>query len=144
MSVVDPLAWLPLAVIWAVTMGACWLFVSDVNRGHIEPVGWLTAMVWFMGTVVGIPVALEYVTSTPLYEWAYRTNSGVYIGSVPTPFQPVLVIFVSFMKLKSDLADSIRIYRLHQTIDFGGTAPGIGAKDVCPCCGQYIQEGLLH
>jgi hypothetical protein len=48
------------------------------------------------------------------------------------------------MKLKSDLADSIRIYRLHQTIDFGGTAPEIGAKDVCPCCGQYIQEGLLH
>jgi hypothetical protein len=95
MSVVDPLAWLPLAVIWAVTMGACWLFVSDVNRGHIEPVGWLTAMVWFMGTVVGIPVALEYVTSTPLYEWAYRTNSGVYIGSVPTPFQPMLVIFVA-------------------------------------------------
>jgi hypothetical protein len=51
---------------------------------------------------------------------------------------------VSFMKLKSDLADSIRIYRLHQTVDFGGTAPEIGAKDVCPCCGQYIQEGLLH
>jgi hypothetical protein len=95
MSVVDPLVWLRFAVIWTVTVGACWLFVSLVYRGHIELVGWLAAMVWLMGTVVGIPVALEYVTSTPLYEWAYQTNSGVYIGSVPTPFQPVLVIFVA-------------------------------------------------